>query len=466
MQLSIQHKQQASSKYQIFLFNKTCLDSFNLEIQEQISKSEEPFITYLSPNQKTCYVDLGEKSDSLSLEKMRKIGFDVLKQIKDKKTTLVSIHLTKDSKQEFAFLEGFILSAYSFEKYKSEKTPNIEIELISSTQPTYFEELKNTTSAVFSTRDLVNEPQSTLNSTAFKNEIARLFENQNNVSCTVLDKKQIEALHMSGLLAVNAASDHPPYFVICEYKPQTFNNSKPVVLVGKGVVYDTGGLSIKPTQNSMDIMKCDMAGAAAVIGALLAVTSNQLPLHVITLIPITDNWIGSKSFAPGDVLKMANGKTVEVMDTDAEGRLILADALIYAQKFNPELVIDLATLTGSAVRAIGQEGIVYMGNTSKTTKETLEQSGNNCYERLVEFPLWEEYFEQIKSSIADIKNLGGPTAGAITAGKFLEQFIDYNWLHLDIAGPAFISTTDSYRGKEATGVGVRLLYDFLKGYNS
>ena len=146
--------------------------------------------------------------------------------------------------------------------------------------------------------------------------------------------------------------------------------------------------------------------------------------------------------------------------------MILADAVIYAQKFNPELVIDLATLTGSAVRAIGQEGIVYMGNTSKTTKETLEQSGNNCYERLVEFPLWEEYFEQIKSSIADIKNLGGPTAGAITAGKFLEQFIDYNWLHLDIAGPAFISTTDSYRGKEATRVGVRLLYDFLKGYNS
>lgn len=214
----------------------------------------------------------------------------------------------------------------------------------------------------------------------------------------------------------------------------------------------------------MDIMKCDMAGAATVAGILKATHDNELPLHVISILPITDNLIGPEAFSPGDIITMANGKTVEVMNTDAEGRLILADALIHAQKLKPELVIDIATLTGAALRAIGKEGIVYMGNASQNIKSDLEKSGNQTHERLVEFPLWKEYDEQLKSTCADIKNIGGADAGAITAGKFLEHFIDYEWLHLDIAGPSYVTTPYNYRGIGATGTGVRLVYDFLKNY--
>ncbi len=466
MPVALSHQTQASSKYQVFLCNKSTLTSFNIEIQEHLATKEESIAALSSPNEKTIYVKLEEELSGSSLEKARKLGFECFQLLKSKTNNTVSIHLSESSLLEQAFLEGLLLSTYTFDKYKTKKSPALKIEIVYNSSPDFFDELQNLTNAVFTTRDLVNEPQSTLNSSAYKTAIEKIFQKQKDVTVTILEKKQLEALQMNGLLAVNSASNHPPYFAVCEYKPKQFNNKKPVILVGKGVVYDTGGLSIKPTQNSMDIMKCDMAGSAAVIGGLLAATANSLPLHLIALIPITDNWIGPKSFAPGDVLKMANGKSVEVMDTDAEGRLILADALFHAQKFDPELVIDLATLTGSAVRAIGQEGIVYMGNAPQKQKKALEESGMNTYERLVEFPLWDEYGEQLKSSIADIKNLGGPTAGAITAGKFLEHFIDYDWMHLDIAGPAYIAATDSYRGKDATGAGVRLLYHFLKTYNS
>lgn len=466
MPVALSFQTQASSKYHVFLCNKSTLTSFNIEIQEYLANKEESIATFSSPTEKSIYIKLEDEPSSVSFEKARKLGFECFQLIKSKTAITLSIHLFESPLMEQAFLEGLLLSSYAFEKYKTKKSPSLKVELVGKVAPPFIDEIQNLINAVFTTRDLVNEPQSTLNSTAYKTAIEQIFHDQQEVTVTILEKKQLEALQMNALLAVNAASNHPPYFAVCEYKPKKANNTKPIILVGKGVVYDTGGLSIKPTQNSMDIMKCDMAGSAAVIGGLLAATSNKLPLHIIALVPITDNWIGPKSFAPGDVLMMANGKSVEVMDTDAEGRLILADALLHAQKFNPELVIDLATLTGSAVRAIGKEGIVYMGNAQPNTKQLLEKSGAATYERLVEFPLWDEYGEQLKSSIADIKNLGGDTAGAITAGKFLEHFIDYDWLHLDIAGPAYIAATDSYRGKEATGVGVRLLYHFLKTYNS
>ena len=231
--------------------------------------------------------------------------------------------------------------------------------------------------------------------------------------------------------------------------------------MGKGVVYDTGGLSLKPTPNSMDWMKSDMAGAAAVVGAMYALAKNNIPLHVIGLIPATDNRPGGRAFAPGDVITMFSKKTVEVMNTDAEGRLILGDALCFAQKYDPELVIDLATLTGAAARAIGKEGLVMMSNAPEETVQAFKKAGDKVYERLVEFPLWEEYQKHLESDIADIKNLGGAEAGAISAGKFLEYFTDYPWIHLDIAGTAYIPAGDNYRGKNGTGSGVRLLYQYL-----
>jgi leucyl aminopeptidase len=230
------------------------------------------------------------------------------------------------------------------------------------------------------------------------------------------------------------------------------------------VVYDTGGLSLKPTPNSMDMMKCDMGGAAAVIGTMVAVAKNKLPYHVVVLVPATDNRPGGNAYVPGDVIKMYNGKTVEVLNTDAEGRMILADALSYADKYQPELVIDVATLTGAAANAIGHYGVVAMGNTPENTMNKLKESGNNTFERIVEFPFWEEYNEQLKSSIADLTNLGNGAGGAITAGKFLEHFTNAPYIHLDIAGPAFIKKQINYHPQGGTGVGVRLLYDFIKNY--
>jgi leucyl aminopeptidase len=278
----------------------------------------------------------------------------------------------------------------------------------------------------------------------------------------VLNKAKITALKMGGLLAVNLGSIDPPTFTIMEYKPAGAKNKKPVVLIGKGVVYDTGGLSLKPTPNSMDMMKCDMAGAAAVAGAMYAVAKAKLPVHVIALVPATDNRPGENAYVPGDVITMYNGLTVEMLNADAEGRMILADALAYAQKYKPELVLDFATLTGAAIAAIGMSGLVVMGNADEKTKDQLKQSGFNTFERLAEMPFWDDYDDLIKSDIADMKNIGGPYAGSITAGKFLARYIDYPWMHFDIAGPAFLTAKDSYRPKGGTGVGVRLLFDYFK----
>jgi leucyl aminopeptidase len=278
----------------------------------------------------------------------------------------------------------------------------------------------------------------------------------------VLDKEEITKMKMGGLLSVNLGSIDPPTFTIMEYKPANAVNKKPYVLVGKGVVYDTGGMSLKPTPNSMDSMKCDMAGGAAVGGAMYAIAKSKLPVHVIALVPATDNRPDGNAYVPGDVITMMSGKTVEVLNTDAEGRLILADALHYAKSLKPEVVLEFSTLTGAAAAAIGQYGIVSMGKVNDATRAELEIAGNNVYERLAEFPMWDEYDDLLKSDIADLKNIGGPYGGAITAGRFLLNFTDYPYMHFDIAGPAFIKGNDSYRSKNGTGVGVRLITEFIK----
>lgn len=214
----------------------------------------------------------------------------------------------------------------------------------------------------------------------------------------------------------------------------------------------------------MDTMKSDMGGAAAVLGTMCAISEAKLPIHVIGLVPATDNRPGLNAVTPGDVITISDGTTVEVLNTDAEGRLILSDALVYAQRYNPELVIDLATLTGAAARAIGRYAIVGMGNAPKEKMKALQQSGDNTRERVVEFPFWDEYKELLKSPIADLKNIGGAEAGAITAGKFLEHFTNYPYIHLDIAGPAHLPKRVGYQVEGGTGIGVRLLFDFLSNY--
>lgn len=407
-----------------------------------------------------------DKTNSISqdLESMRKIGDElsaILGKEKCKKISIVDI----DSNPEYtlSFVEGLVLANYKFVKYKKKSDPsllkNIVVvsNVVSSSQ---IEQLKFVLDAVYCSRDLVNEPLSYLTAEQLGKEIKK-FGKKFGFKTTVLGKSKIKALKMGGLLAVNKGSIDPPTFSIMEWKPKSPKNKTPIVFVGKGVVYDTGGLSLKPTPNSMDLMKCDMSGAASVIGAMCAIAAAKLPVHVVGLVPATDNRPSGNAYVPGDVIEMYDGTTVEVLNTDAEGRLILADALAYAKKYNPELVIDLATLTGAAAAAIGKYGIVAMHEGATAYIKQLETSGEKVYERLAEFPFWDEYGDLIKSKIADIKNLGGPAAGAITAGKFLHHFTDYPWIHLDIAGPAFLTERDSYRGVGGTGVGVRLLFDFI-----
>ena len=276
------------------------------------------------------------------------------------------------------------------------------------------------------------------------------------------EKAKIKELKMGGLLAVNMGSIDPPTFTVMEWKPNKHVNEKPIILVGKGVVYDTGGLSLKPTPGSMDYMKCDMAGGAAVGSAMYAIAKLKLPLHVMALVPATDNRPDGNAYTPGDVITMMSGLKVEVLNTDAEGRMILADALSYSAKYKPELVVSVATLTGAAVRAIGTKATVAMGNADDKAFQQLDKAGAQVHERIVRLPFWDEYAEEMKSKIADLKNLGGPNAGMITAGKFLEHFTKHPYIHLDIAGPAWLDTKEDYKGQGGTGVGVRLLYNYLK----
>jgi leucyl aminopeptidase len=266
---------------------------------------------------------------------------------------------------------------------------------------------------------------------------------------------------MGGLLAVNKGSVDPPTFTILEWKPKSPVNKKPIVLIGKGIVFDTGGLTLKPTKNSMDLMKCDMAGAAAVAATTLVLANLKIPLHLITLIPATDNRPGGNAYAPGDIIRMFDGTTVEVLNTDAEGRMALADALAYSNKYKPELVIDAATLTGSAASAIGIWASCVMGTAPQAEFNKLISAGDKTADRVVQFPFWDEYEDEIKSPIADLKNVGGPEAGMITAGKFLAHFTKHPYIHIDIAGPAFLIERKNYRGLGATGAGIRLLVEFL-----
>ena len=397
-----------------------------------------------------------------SAEQIRVAGYKVVSQLK-KEISALTIWGEED--EVVHFTEGLLLSSYQFLPYfkDAEKRKNglVEILLPNEISDKKIKELEMSAKAVFWVRDRVNEPVSHLNAVQLSEKIKELGE-EAGFSVQVLEKTQIETLKMGGLLAVNKGSIDPPTFTIAEYKPEKPINKKPIVLVGKGVVYDTGGLSLKPTPGSMDVMKSDMAGAATVIGALYLAALQKLKVHVIALVPSTDNRPGMNAYTPGDVITMFDGTTVEVLNTDAEGRMILADALAYAEKYKPELVLDAATLTGAAVRAIGTKASIIMGNADDKYLNQLEKAGNETHERVVRFPFWDDYLEEMKSSIADLKNIGGPNAGMITAGKFLEHFVKSPYIHMDIAGPSWLDGREDYKGQGGTGAGVRLLYNFLK----
>jgi leucyl aminopeptidase len=286
---------------------------------------------------------------------------------------------------------------------------------------------------------------------------ARQLAARHGMKVTILDRAALEKEGMGGILAVGKGSANEPRFIVLEHRGA---EEAPVVLVGKGVTFDTGGISIKPATN-MDEMKFDMSGAAAVLGSMEAVGHLKPARHIVALVPTAENMVSSRSYRPGDIVTAHSGKTIEVINTDAEGRLLLADALSYARRFEPAAVVDCATLTGAVVVGLGQVVSAVLGTDAPLIEE-LRRAGEVADERLWELPIWDEYRELIKSDIADMKNSAGRAAGTITAAWFLREHVEgFPWAHIDIAGTAYLGNTLPTQEKGATGVLVRLFSEFL-----
>jgi leucyl aminopeptidase len=400
-------------------------------------------------------------------EELRRTAYNLRKLIKENNYSELVITSEKAYKGAIEdFTEGLLLSFYSFDKYKTKagkddkKSYPGKLLLQGDLEDTEIKWLIDLTDAVYFTRDRIKEPVNKLNASALAEEIKKTGDSA-GFKVEILTKGKIEALKMGGLLAVNKGSVDPPVFCILEWHPANCLNKNPIVLVGKGIVYDTGGLNIK-TGDFMAGMNGDMAGAATVTGVLHTVAKTGLPLHIIGLIPSTDNRPGGNAYTQGDIITMYNKMTVEIGNTDAEGRLILADAISYASKYSPELIIDIATLTGSAAMTFGNQAIAVMTNADRKYIKLLEECGNDVYERIAELPLWDEYGESLKSDVADLRNIGGREAGAIIAGKFIERFAEFPLIHMDIAGTEMLKKDDFYRLKSGPASGLRLLSTFLR----
>jgi leucyl aminopeptidase len=394
-------------------------------------------------------------------DQLRKLGCDVYNAAKSGKQPEVVIrNVSALAFNAYCFLEGFSLSQYSFGKYSERLAPNMFDRVVCCGQDCgNVHELNTILKGVFVAKDLINEPNNVCTAEYFAQQATELFKGT-AAEVFVRDKQWIENERMGGLLAVNRGSTLPPQFVHIVWNPK-HADSQPIVLVGKGIVFDSGGLSLKPNQY-METMKSDMSGAATVLAVMKIIADTQFPLHVEALMPLTDNRPGGNAMALGDIITMRNGTTVEILNADAEGRLILADALSYAGSRNPKLTIDVATLTGAANVSVGEHAAVYFSTAKPQESALLEKTSLQVWEPLVHFPLWNYYDEMIQSTMADIKNTGGSYAGAVAAAKFLQKFVSYPWFHIDIAGSAYFRTKWSYKGVGATGFGVRLLYTFLK----
>ncbi len=310
-------------------------------------------------------------------------------------------------------------------------------------------------------RCLSATPGNDLTPRLYANRIAKIAKDA-GVSCQILDEKAIATEKMGGLLGVSRGSEEPPRFVVLKYQ-RSAGQTKPIVLVGKGVTFDTGGISLKPAEN-MGEMKQDMTGSAVMLATIITASRLKLPLNLVALLPITENMPSGRATKPGDILHMRSGKTVEVTNTDAEGRLILADALDYANRFQPQAVFDIATLTGAALFILGYAGAPIMGNNSEMIKR-LESAAKVTSERVWHIPIWDDHRDQMKSTIADLVNSGGRPAGTIAAAAFLENFVgDWPWAHIDIAWMDMEYQGKPYTPKGATGFGVRLLTEMLSNW--
>ncbi|MGK5593785.1 MAG: leucyl aminopeptidase [Parachlamydiaceae bacterium] len=423
------------------------------------------------PEKRCLLLGLGEFS-KITIEKLRRSFSIVAKHCQKFKLAKINLVVPKldqlDAHQVVrGVVEGLALTNYVFDYLKGEKKEETvlveDIYLIHPSKEVLRTAEKYFTIAegVYFARDLVNGNADDINPQYLCQVATGLGKHFPQVKTTIFDKKRIEKEGMGLLLAVNRGASSDPALMIIEYKGNPKSKDK-TVLVGKGVTYDTGGLNIKVA--NMETMKGDMGGAAAVMGTIFTAASLGLKVNVTAVVPATENAISSTSYKPGDIYKSYSGKTVEIGNTDAEGRLILADALSYAvEHLQPTRIIDLATLTGAMIIALGTESIGLFSN-NDTLADELYQSGGATYERVWRMPLFEEYRDQLKSDFADIRNIGGRAAGSITAAMFLQEFVgNVPWAHLDIAGTAYLEDgAKRYHPKYGTGSGVRLLIDFLE----
>jgi len=443
--------------------------ALNFELLKQDFKGDlkEFQVVYSSNNQKIILLGLGKKSDSSEIIKAFRTLF--LKQ-KSKLSSEVTIDVENlpEKWTEYVVI-GSMLGGYNLDLYKTKEkkifpvfTKEGIINILSTSEATEKaiirgKAISKTQMQIF---DLMNAPANKKTPQTLAKWVVDSGK-KFNYSVTILEKQQLKSQKLDALLAVGQGSEHPPVLIIIEYKSP--KATQKIGLVGKGVTFDTGGISIKSSTN-MHLMKSDMGGAAAVFGTIELVAKLKLPVHLIGIVPACENSVDGKSFRPSDVIGSYSGKTIEIIDTDAEGRLILADGLNYlARNYQPDTMIDLATLTGSCVATLGYHAAGMFTNNDNLA-QNLTKAADQTGERLWRLPLWDIYKEDISSDIADVRNYSGkPMAGAISATKFLEVFTEnhQNWAHLDIAGTAF-GETEFAPQRAGTAFGVRLLLEFLE----
>lgn len=431
-----------------------------------------------APVRRIVLAGLGKRAD-FSLDRLRGTVAKAAQQIRalNIKTLTSPMNFQEWSLDRFSYdelaeavVEGTLLGLYQFTPYKTmdrEKIKDLDQLILFEEQPEFLPALQQAarraeaiTRATCFARDLVSAPSNEMTPSILAEKAVEMASSRQKIEATVLDVTQIQELGMHALLSVARGSHEPARFILLNYRGSE-RGENPVALVGKGITFDSGGISLKPAEK-MGEMKSDMAGAATVIATIMAAADLDLPVNLLGFVPATENLPGGRAYKPGDVLKSLSGQTIEVISTDAEGRLILADALTYAGHYNPGAIIDVATLTGACVVALGDIAIGMMG-TDAVIKEELVRAGEKTGERVWELPLWEDYFDLIASDIADYKNTGGRNGGAITAAAFLRKFVgEYPWVHLDIAGPCWLDKGRPYVPKGASGIGVRLLVAWLR----
>jgi len=445
-------------------------DEFSAKVEEQILFQPAGHL----PAERILLIGLGQ-AEEITNEKIRRAAGQAMQLVAEKKFGQMAFALPPDTggnnyaAQVQAATEGLLLASYRYDLFlsgtakDSRKLPKavtlvVESQHDKNSCEAAVDKAQKLCRAVMLTRDLVNAPGN-IKSPAFLAEQAQAAAGESTLKCKVLGQKELIKEGCGALLGVAQGSVREPRLIILEHNGGGKGDA-PVALVGKGVTFDSGGISLKSAAK-MDEMKMDMGGGATVIGTMLAASLLELPVNLIGIVPAVENMPSGTAYRPGDILTSLSGQTIEVLNTDAEGRLILADALTYAKRYEPRLVIDLATLTGACIIALGHQATAVLGNDQELVQSLLT-AGEKSGERLWQLPLWDEYDQLIKSSVADVKNTGGRPAGTITAAAFLKKFAkDFHWAHLDIAGTAWRDQDQPYTPKGGTGVGVRLLIEFL-----